>query len=131
MNMRTMFGWLVLASALGVMACSSSSPAPAAKHAVRGSISGLSGTGLVLQNNGGDDLTVQAGATSFQFATALAKGSAYSVSIRTQPTKLCVMNQGSGTVGDTDVSSVTVTCALAYSISTSVSGLPSGASVVL
>ena len=51
---------------------------------VGGSVSGLSGTGLVLQDNGGDNLAVPSDG-NFNFATAVATGSAYAVTVKTQP----------------------------------------------
>ena len=52
-------------------------------HQVGGTVSGLSGT-VVLQDNGGDDLSVSASG-AFTFATALAAGSAYNVTVKTEP----------------------------------------------
>ena len=54
-----------------------------ATHQVGGTVSGLSGT-VVLQDNGGDDLSVSASG-AFTFATALAAGSAYNVTVKTNP----------------------------------------------
>jgi hypothetical protein len=45
---------------------------------------GLTGTGLVLRNNGGNDLVIS-GNGSFAFTTAIATGGAYSVTVQTQP----------------------------------------------
>ncbi len=48
---------------------------------------------------------------AFQFATKLPSGAAYSVSVKTAPSgESCVVSNGSGTVGSTDVSSVGVAC---------------------
>ena len=80
---------------------------------VGGSLSGLTGTGLVLQDNGGDDLAVAGGAGTFTFATALVSGSSYSVSIKTQPinpSQLCTVAGGSGTVTGANVTTVAVSC---------------------
>jgi len=52
---------------------------------VGGNISGLTGVGLILQNNGGDDLSISVNG-SFTFATALADGTGYAVTVKTQPT---------------------------------------------
>ena len=57
--------------------------ATTASYSVGGTVSGLSGT-VVLQDNGGDDLSVSANG-SFTFATKLADGSAYSVTVQDQP----------------------------------------------
>src|SRR5512135_1464242 len=53
----------------------SDSPNKPGTFTVGGSVTGLTGTGLVLQDNGGDDLSVSA-AGSFTFKTALADGAA-------------------------------------------------------
>ena len=52
---------------------------------VGGTVSGLLGHGLVLRNNGGNDLTIGANG-AFTFATPLATGAAYAVTVLTQPT---------------------------------------------
>ena len=52
---------------------------------VGGNVSGLVGSGLVLQNNGGGDLPVAADG-AFTFATRLATGTAYNVAVLSQPT---------------------------------------------
>src|SRR5262245_34259147 len=81
---------------------------------VGGTVTGLAGGGLVLQNNGGDNLTV-AGSGAFTFPTPLTDGASYEVSILTQPTsppQLCAVANGKGTiVGGASVSSVAVRCA--------------------
>ena len=59
-----------------------------ATYMIGGSVSGLSGTGLVLQDNGGDNMPVNSGATSFTFATAITSGSGYNVSVLSQPAGL-------------------------------------------
>ena len=80
-------------------------------YSVGGTITGLSAAGLVLLDNGGDALTVPAGATTFTFATSLAANAAYAVTIQSSPAgQSCAVGNGSGTVGTANVSSVTVTC---------------------
>jgi hypothetical protein len=65
--------------------------------------------GLVLQNNGGDDLTVDADGP-FNFTTKVTSGAKYEVTIKTQPLpSTCRIESGSGTVGNADVS-VPVSC---------------------
>jgi hypothetical protein len=86
----------------------------ATSYTVGGSVSGLSGS-VVLQNNGGDNLTVTTNAT-FTFATKVANGGAYSVTVLTQPTgQTCTVTNGAGTVATTNVSAVNVTCVTASS----------------
>lgn len=79
---------------------------------VGGSVSGLSGSGLVLQNNGGDILPVSANG-GFTFSTAVASGAAYSVSVLTQPSlpnQDCTVSNGTGTVTNADITTVVVDC---------------------
>jgi hypothetical protein len=108
-------------------------PPPPQTFTVGGSVSGLAGSGLVLQDNGGNDLTV-ASSGNFVFSTALASGTAFSVSVKTQPlspTQTCVVANAAGTVGSANVTNVAVTCTTnTYSIGGSVTGL-SGAGLVL
>jgi hypothetical protein len=79
---------------------------------VGGTISGLSASGLVLRNNGGDDLTVSSGATTFTFATAVAHGQAYAATVLTQPTGYtCTISSGSGTMSAA-VTSISISCAV-------------------
>jgi hypothetical protein len=76
-----------------------------------GTVSGLSGTGLVLQDNGGDNLSISANG-SFTFKTSLASGAKYAVTVLTQPTgpaQTCTVTSGSGTAS-ANVTNVQVTC---------------------
>jgi environmental stress-induced protein Ves len=101
---------------------------------VGGQITGLAGSGLVLLNNGADNLTVSPNATSFTFATPVASGAAYQVTIATQPTgplQSCSVANGSGVVGAGNVTSVQVTCTtIEFTVGGAVSGL-SGSGLVL
>lgn len=84
----------------------------AATFTVGGSVSGLAGT-VVLQNNGGDDLSVASNG-GFTFGTALAGGAAYAVTVKTQPAgQACSVRNGTGTVASANVGSVEVACATA------------------
>jgi len=81
-------------------------------YTVGGAIAGLAGAGLVLQNNGSNDLVVAAGATSFTFAAPLAPGTSYNVTIKSQPTgpaQTCTIANGAGTAAAT-VTNVVVNC---------------------
>ena len=65
----------------------------------------------MLQDNGGDDLSVSANG-SFTFATSLVSGAAYAVTVKTNPAgQTCTVSGGSGTVGSANVTSVAVSCA--------------------
>jgi 6-phosphogluconolactonase (cycloisomerase 2 family) len=93
--------------------------------AVGGTVSGLTGSGLLLANNGADGLTVTGSA--FTFATAVASGTAYAVTVATQPTnpaQNCTVNSGTGTVTTANISNIVVTCAVSkFTIGGGVSGL--------
>ena len=101
-------------------------------YTVSGTVTGLTGTGLVLVDNGTDTLTVAANATSFTFNTAVAKGGAYAVTVGTQPTnpgQTCTVTNGSGTA-TANVTNVAVACVSEYTIGGTVTGL-SGSGLVL
>jgi hypothetical protein len=102
-------------------------------HTVGGSVSGLQGTGLVLQDNLGNDLPIVSGGT-FVFTTAIAAGGAYSVTVKTQPTnawQTCTVSGGSGTVAAANITGVVVTCVTnTYSVGGAISGL-AGVGLVL
>jgi hypothetical protein len=80
-------------------------------YTIGGSVSGLGSGGLVLQDNGGDDLTINSNG-SFTFATSIATGNAYAVTIETQPTgQNCTVTNGAGTVAAANITNVSVSCA--------------------
>lgn len=81
---------------------------------ISGTVSGLTGEGLVLQNNGGDDLAIS-GNGAFTFDTPLGAGDTYSVSVEAQPTgpvMECNVTNNTGTVASDDINDVQVTCTL-------------------
>ena len=78
------------------------------RHALSGTISNLRGE-LVLVN-GSDNVTVQAGATSFKMAD-VPEDSPYGVTILRQPAdQTCTVSNGSGVIGPAPVTNVAVTC---------------------
>ena len=96
-----------------------SSPAPmisstqmtSSTYMIGGTVTGLTGSGLVLQNNAGGALAVSA-AGAFTFTAALPDGAAYAVTVKTQPStpaQNCVVYGSSGTVVGANVS-VAVYC---------------------
>ena len=93
-------------------------------YQVGGTVSGLSGT-VVLQDNGGDDLSVSASG-GFTFATALVGGLGLQRDGEDQPGRAeCSVANGSGTVGSSGITNIAVTCAAAatYQVGGTVSGL--------
>ncbi|HTU43317.1 MAG TPA: hypothetical protein VMF10_16530 [Candidatus Aquilonibacter sp.] len=93
-------------------------------YTVGGSVSGLAGSGLVLQNNGAENLAISK-AGAFTFPNDVDSGSAYKVTVLTQPsnpTQTCAVSNGSGTAKanvTVQVSCITPT----YNLSGSVQGL--------
>jgi hypothetical protein len=74
---------------------------------ISAAVTGLTGT-LVLQDNGGDNLTITANGT-FPFATQIVSGATYNVTVLTQPSgQTCSLGNSSGTA-NANVT-VTVTC---------------------
>jgi hypothetical protein len=102
-------------------------------YTIGGTLSGLrTGDSVTLLDNGGDSLKLTANGT-FSFTTPIASGSAYKVTVGTQPTgETCAVTAGSGKVVAANLTAVVVTCKLlTYTIGGAVSGLSTGASVTL
>ena len=77
-------------------------------YTIGGSVSGLNGS-VVLQNNGGDNLTVSSNGP-FMFFTALDYGSNYAVTVLTQPTgQTCTVSNGTGTA-NANVTDIAISC---------------------
>jgi hypothetical protein len=107
---------------------------PAATLTVGGLVSGLSGSGLVLQLNGANDLAVSANG-KFNFPNALAKDSAYVVSVKASPSapvkQACTVSEGNGSIAGAAINNIAVTCTTnSYAVGGTVSGL-SGKGLVL
>jgi hypothetical protein len=91
-------------------------------YTVGGRISGLaSGTQVTLLNNAGDPLTISANG-DFSFATPVAYGGSYDVTIGAQPTgQSCTVSDGSGSNVITNIGGVGVSCV--KSCTTTLSGV--------
>ncbi|MDH4286459.1 MAG: lactonase family protein, partial [Gallionella sp.] len=102
-------------------------------YTIGGTVTGLAGTGLVLQNNGGNNLPVSANG-SFTFTTPIASGATYNVTVLTQPgtpTQTCTVNSPAGTVATANVTNVSVICStLSYPVGGTITGL-TGTGLVL
>ena len=118
---------VVLASALALVACGGapqSTPnlnqgAGNSKrtdaHTLGGTVAGFSGNGLILELNGGSELPIEANG-AFTFSGSLSSGTAYNINIKQQPAvrrEICTVTSGSGMVGTTDISNVSVKCTIA------------------
>ena len=113
----------LVVAVLSLASCGGGGGGGTTRYSVGGAVSGLTGT-LVLQNNGGDDLTVTRNG-GFTFPTLVAQGSSYGVTVLTQPAnQLCTVTNGIG-VATANVSNVSVTCVTqaTYTIGGTISGL--------
>ncbi len=84
-------------------------------YTIGGTVTGIpAGEKLVIQNNGGDDLTLTDTATTFVFATPISDGSTYIVTVLTAPPSAptCTFTAGTdtGTVSGANVIDVTIDC---------------------
>ncbi|BDT67634.1 hypothetical protein os1_18110 [Comamonadaceae bacterium OS-1] len=105
----------------------------ATTYTIGGTVSGLApSTSITLQNNAADATTRNANG-SFGFATPVATGGSYAVTVGTQPAgQVCTVSNGSGSGLAANVVNVQITCSAAsYTIGGTVSGLASGVSVTL
>ena len=131
---KALRGWLYLITpALFVSGCGGAGNSGPTTYTVGGTIAGLAGSGLVLQDNGGDNLAVNRGG-SFTFAQAIPSGATYSVTVFTQPAnpgQSCIIASGSGTARG-NVTNVSVTCTTnSYSIGGTVTSLVGSGGLVL
>jgi hypothetical protein len=92
-------------------------------YTVGGTVSGLVGT-VVLQDNGADNLSVSANG-AFTFATGIADGASYIVTVKTQPSgQTCTASNNTGTIAAANVTNVSVVCAEnTFTVGGTVSGL--------
>ena len=123
---------LVFAMTMPLMACSGGgnsgdvpsgennpideNPTPTVSYGISVSVDGLSGSGLVLQNNGTDDLSVTENGVH-GFSAKIDSGASYEVTVSSQPVnpdQSCSVTSGSGTVADADITGITVSCVSAY-----------------
>ena len=93
---------------------------------IGGTLTGLAtGDSVILQDNGGDALTLTANGP-FTFKTAVTGPTdAYAVTVNTQPTnplQICTVTNGSGTA-TANVTNVAVSCVLAYTVGGNLTGL--------
>ena len=78
---------------------------------VGGKVAGLAANGtLILQNNNGDDLTIDANG-DYSFDTSLTPGTSYSVTVKDKPaTQTCTPTNSTGIVTTRNITNIIVTC---------------------
>jgi uncharacterized repeat protein (TIGR03803 family) len=126
-------------SALGLSACgggsgnnSASTGGGAQNYSLSASIQGLNSGGLVLLVNTAQ-VAISSGATSVSLASMLNSGTAYTVTVQTQPTgATCSVTNGSGAISTSNIANVVVNCAAAtFTIGGAISGLSASGLVLL
>lgn len=109
---------------------------PRAHYRVGGTASGLlPGTAMRLREGGNENIIIASNG-AFAFPSARSDATAYDVSIAAQPdAETCTVANGLGTVVGADVTTLSVTCTVAYvrrsQIDGTVAGLTAGTSLVL
>ena len=98
-----------------------SETAAPSRYTVGGTVSGLTGTGLVLgESHSAQTLPVSANG-SVTFPAPLANAAAYAVTVLAQPTspaQTCSVAQGSGTISGANVTNIAVSCSSAEQVPT-------------
>lgn len=96
-------------------------------YTIGGNVNNLIGTGLVLQNNGGDNLTVLNTDATYTFATPVDDGSTYAATVLTQPTgpnQICDIPANASGTASADVANADVGCTtVTYTIGGNVTGV--------
>ena len=118
--------------ALLMVGCGGGGDSGPPTYTIGGTVTGLSGPGLVLQNGGGVDLPISASG-AFTFATRMPSGTSYAVIVKSSPTsprQACLVADGVGTIAAKNVTNVSVTCESGHTVGGTVSGLQ-GSGLVL
>ena len=107
MNIRNALTRLIAATVLaGLAACGGGGDSAAVTYTVGGTVAGSAGS-VVLQINGAGDISITAPG-SFSFANGLANGASYTVTVNAAQN--CSVANGTGTMGATNITNVTITC---------------------
>lgn len=107
--------------ALLLTGCGSTGSSPTnpdnAFYSIGGTVSGLAGSGLVLQNNDGDNLSIS-GNGSFTFSKTLQAGYAYLVTVQAQPSapeQSCIVSNAVG-AALANVTNIQIKCSAVVSV---------------
>ena len=80
-------------------------------HTVGGSVEGLTGAGLAIEDGSENRVTLDPGATSFTLPVGYDDGAVYDVGVASQPAgQTCVVTRSQGAIAGGDVSNVGVAC---------------------
>ncbi|MDH5376749.1 MAG: hypothetical protein OEX00_00325 [Gammaproteobacteria bacterium] len=94
---------------------------------ISGTINGLSGSGLAIQVNDGEIVTLsESGIETFAFSSPLPSGDSYKIKVVTPPTnpsQACIVNKGNGDIIDSAIEDVEISC---FTNQFTISGVASG-----
>jgi flagellar biosynthesis GTPase FlhF len=80
-------------------------------YTISGNVNNIrTGTTMVLQNNGADNITIEAGRKSFSFTNKVKAGAGYNVKVLSQRGQKCEVKKGAGTVYGADITNIVVEC---------------------
>jgi hypothetical protein len=98
-----------------------------------GNVYGLLKDGLIIQNNGGPDLAIPAGASNFSFPQLISSDSDFNITIKALPASTeCKIVNGKGKSGSYSVTSVEIQCLTkSYDLGGTISGLNSNGLVLI
>jgi hypothetical protein len=103
----------------------------AVTYTIGGTVSGLTGTGLVLTNTLGKSVTVSGNGT-FSFPDGMVAGSTAAILVGTQPSgQLCSVTSSPETISSANVTDIAVACVPGYTLGGSLKGLATNANLVM
>lgn len=122
---------VALACALGLAACGGGD----GDLYLTGSITGgVTKDGLVLQNNGGDDLAIPANATGFQFANRVSTDDQFDIKVKSMPSNVsnCYVSNGSARANYYTIAQISMYCVIkTHKLSVKINGLTTSGLVIV
>src|SRR4051812_9154217 len=103
---------IVTIGVLMLTSCGGNESATPVTYTISVTVSGLNGSGMVLQNNAGNNLAVASNGLK-TFAAGLSSGAGYAVTLLTAPSapaQTCTLTNATGTVAAAHITNITVTC---------------------
>lgn len=100
-----------------------------------GQLYNVTADGMVLQNNGGDDLTIVAGQTDFQFANRVSTDDQFNVTVKTPPKNSsgCDVFNGKARANYYTIAQIRISCTIkTHALTVAVNGLkPTSSGLIL
>lgn len=122
---------VTLACALGLAACGGGD----GDLYLTGLVYNVTADGMVLQNNGGDDLTILAGQTDFQFANRVSTDDQFNITVKTPPknAESCQVINGKARANYYTIQQIRVTCTIkTHELTVALKGLkPTSSGLIL